>query len=126
VLNVYVDGWIENLKRNGDVCDAGCWLYTDGLYNTFITFLLLVCRGCLIYGAVHNILLYSSKTVSAIARPLVLLIAREVYSITSVCVDKQLISWVDQFKYLGVVFNVHGAVTADVLSIERGIQLVIS
>jgi hypothetical protein len=38
---------------------------------------------------------------------------------SSVCVDKQPIPWVDQFYCLGVVFNAHGALTVDVLFTKR-------
>ena len=124
LFNLYVDELIKKLRRNGDgcyfsTCFVGCILYTDDLLllSPTVAGLQRMLDVCSIYGAMYNILFNPAKTIS------VAIGNRHCSCIAPVYIDGQPIVWVDQLKYLGVVFNNHGvvnsAVNVDVMSVKR-------
>jgi len=120
LFNMYVDDLIEALKANGDGCHVrncyiGCIMYADDLLllSPSVTGLQRMLDICSAYSVTHKILFNPSKTVGVVIGP------SKIASAPLVYIDKHPIPWVEQFKYLGVVFNAGRVLSVDPMSVTR-------
>ena len=120
LFNLYVDELIKKLRGIGDgcyvsSCFVGCIMYADDLLlvSPTIAGLQRMLNVCSDFGASCNIMFNPAKTIS------VAIGNRHCCSVAPVYIDSQPIVWVDQLKYLGVVFNTHGAMNVDVMPVKR-------
>jgi Reverse transcriptase (RNA-dependent DNA polymerase) len=120
LFNLYVDDLINELKLNGDGCHVGkcfigCIMYADDLLllSPSIIGLQRMIDICSVYGATHNIMFNKSKTFSVVVGRM------KNHNIPPVCMDNQPIPWVDQFKYLGVMFDASCTLNVNIVFIKR-------
>ena len=106
LFNVYMDDLIDNLKQNGFGCHignvfAGCIMYADDLLilSPSVGALQNMLDTCSTYGLNHNIMFNAAKTVCVAVGYM-----RSVYR-TCMIINSQPIPWMEQFKYLGVLFT---------------------